>query len=107
MILHPTGVPEIDVSEINLLDFDRFAAGGVPHEWFTYLRKHAPIAHHPEPDGPGFYVFSRHDDVVAIGRDPSRFSSDARVGPITQLDEPTPEVLELMSVGADGQNMIT
>ena len=38
---------EIDISgvtfdDINLLDSKAFT-GGVPHEWFAYLRKNAPV----------------------------------------------------------------
>ncbi len=66
----------MELSDINLLNKDRFIEG-VPHEWFTYLRKNAPIYFHPEGDGgKGFWVFSKYDDVVAIGRDAKRFSSD-------------------------------
>jgi len=78
----------MDLSDINLLDLDRFTEG-VPHEWFTYLRKNAPMYHHPEPDGPGFWVFSKHEDVVAIGRDAKHFSSDqARGGVVGLIDVP-------------------
>ena len=61
----------MDLSDINLLDLDRFIEG-VPHGWFTYLRHNAPIYHHPEPDGPGFWVLTKHADVSAVGRDASR-----------------------------------
>jgi len=70
------------VEEINLIDRDVFAKG-VPHEWFTYLRQHDPIFHHDEPDGPGFWVLSRHADVRAVSRDPVTYSSD----PVTPLEE--------------------
>jgi cholest-4-en-3-one 26-monooxygenase len=103
--LHGIEVPEIDVSEINLLDLDRFAMG-VPHEWFTHLRRNAPVAHHPEPNGPGFYVFSRHEDIAAIGRDPLHFSSDASRGPIVGLEEPTIEQAAVMEVADAGHSMI-
>jgi cholest-4-en-3-one 26-monooxygenase len=99
-------VPEIDVAEINLLDLDRFASTGVPHDWFVHLRRHAPIAHHPEPDGPGFYVFSRHEDIAAIGRDAAHFSSDAARGPIVGLEEPTAEQAAVMEVADAGHSMI-
>ena len=46
-----------------LLDRDRFAQG-VPHDWFTYLRKNAPVYKHPEPDGPGFWVVTKYDDAA-------------------------------------------
>ena len=46
----------MELSQINLLDLDRFVTS-VPHEWFTYLRQHAPVYRHPEGhDGPGFWM---------------------------------------------------
>jgi cholest-4-en-3-one 26-monooxygenase len=73
--------------DINLLDRDVFTKG-VPHEWFTYLRKHQPVFHHPEPHGPGFWVMSKYADVQAIGRDPVTYSSDQDRGGVTPLEEP-------------------
>jgi cholest-4-en-3-one 26-monooxygenase len=84
------GEGAMDESDINLLDLDRFTEG-IPHEWFTYLRHHAPIYHHPEPAGPGFWVFSKYDDVVAIGRDAKRFSSDQGRGGVVALIEIPPD----------------
>ena len=72
----------MDVAEINLLDRDVFARG-VPHSWFTYLREHDPVFHHREPDGPGFWVVSKHADVRDVGRDPTTYSSD----PVAPLEE--------------------
>jgi cholest-4-en-3-one 26-monooxygenase len=79
-----------ELSEINLLDPDVFTQG-VPHEWFTYLRKNAPVYKHPEPDGPGFWVITKHDDVSHVGRDAKTFSSSAKRGGVVGLEEPTPE----------------
>lgn len=76
----------MDLADIDLLDRDRFTKG-IPHEWFTYLRANAPIYHHPEPNGPGFWVFSKYDDVVAIGRDAKHFSSDQRRGGVVGMEE--------------------
>jgi cholest-4-en-3-one 26-monooxygenase len=77
----------MDLSEINLLDRDRFAQG-IPHEWFTHLRSHAPVWFHPEPaPGRGFWVFTKYEDVVAIGRDAKRFSSSQRRGGVVGLED--------------------
>lgn len=92
----------MELTDIDLLDRDRFT-GGIPHEWFTYLRANAPIYHHPEPDGPGFWVFSKHDDVVAIGRDAKHFSSDQRRGGVVGLEE-IPDAPEWQE---EGQLMLT
>ncbi len=76
----------MQLSDINLLDRDVFTRG-VPHEWFTYLRRHAPVYKHPEPGGPGFWVFTKHADVIAIGRNAKVFSSAADRGGVVGLEE--------------------
>jgi len=97
-------VPATDVIEqINLLDRDRFTEG-IPHEWFTYLRANAPIFHHPEPGGPGFWVFTKYEDVVAIGRDAKHFSSEQARGGVVGLEEP---LVEADWVGEGGNLMLT
>jgi cholest-4-en-3-one 26-monooxygenase len=80
-------MPDMELSDINLLDRDRFTQG-VPHEWFTYLRHHAPVYKHPEPNGPGFWVVTKYDDVVAVGRDGATYSSDQRRGGVVGLEDP-------------------
>jgi cholest-4-en-3-one 26-monooxygenase len=77
----------MELSDINLVDRDVFTEG-VPHEWFTYLRREAPVYKHPEPYGPGFWVLSKHADVVAVGRDGATFSSDQRRGGVVGLEDP-------------------
>ncbi|HVA75936.1 MAG TPA: cytochrome P450 [Acidimicrobiales bacterium] len=78
------------LEDIDLLDRDRFTRG-VPHDWFTFLRNNAPIYHHPEPKGPGFWVFTKLDDVTAIGRDARHFSSEQSRGGVVGLEEPEVE----------------
>ncbi|MGQ0826465.1 MAG: cytochrome P450 [Actinomycetota bacterium] len=75
----------MQLSDIDLLDRDRFTRG-VPHEWFTFLRKQAPVYKHPEPGGPGFWVITKYDDVVAVGRDGATFSSAQRRGGVVGLE---------------------
>lgn len=83
----------MQLSDIDLLDRDRFTEG-IPHDWFTFLRREAPVYHHPEPGGPGFWVITKHEDVVAVGRDGTTFSSDQKRGGVVGLEGPT-----------DGSNM--
>ena len=96
----------MQLSDIDLLDRDRFTRG-IPHEWFTWLRQNAPISHHPEPDGPGFWVFTKHDDVTAIGRDAKHFSSDQARGGVVQLEEPSVEQRENARLQEGGNLMLT
>ena len=55
---------------IELYDPDVYATG-VPHEQFRWLREHAPLYWHTHPDGAGFWLVSRHADVVAVSRSDS------------------------------------
>ena len=76
---------DVQLEDINLLDRDVFGTGGVPHEWFTYLRAHQPIFRHPEPHGPGFWVVSKYADAQTVSRDPDTYSSDP-VAPLEQVN---------------------
>lgn len=59
---------------IDLLSVGSFA-GSQPHDQFNWLRKNDPVHRHEEPDGRGFWVVTRYEDVKTVGRDPERFSS--------------------------------
>jgi cholest-4-en-3-one 26-monooxygenase len=76
----------MDLTDIDLLDRDVFTRG-VPHEWFAHLRGHAPIFHHDEPDGPGFWVITTHEDVTALNRDWETASSDQARGGVVMIEE--------------------
>jgi cholest-4-en-3-one 26-monooxygenase len=76
----------LDLNEIDLLDRDEFTKD-IPHDWFTWLRANQPIYKHPEPDGPGFWVITKHADVVQCNRDAASFSSDQGRGGVVGLEE--------------------
>ncbi len=76
----------MNTTEINLLDRDRFTQG-IPHEWFTWLRANEPVHHHDEPDGPGFWVITKHADVITCNRDSATFSSAQARGGVVGLEE--------------------
>ncbi|MEO6987883.1 MAG: cytochrome P450, partial [Aquihabitans sp.] len=77
---------DLTMPEIDLLDLDRFT-DGVPHDWFTWLRANDPVYFHPEPDGPGFWVITKLEDVIACSRDHTTFSSAAALGGVVGLAE--------------------
>jgi cholest-4-en-3-one 26-monooxygenase len=59
--------------DIDLVDPDLYANGGIPHEQFRWLRENAPVyRHHGDPD---FWAITRFDDVVHVSRHPEIFSS--------------------------------
>jgi cholest-4-en-3-one 26-monooxygenase len=76
----------MELSDVDLLDRDKFTAGP-PHDWFTWLRENAPVFKHAEPGGPGFWVITKYDDVVAVNRNAKSFSSDQRKGGVVGLED--------------------
>ncbi|MFI5296609.1 MAG: cytochrome P450 [Polyangiales bacterium] len=82
------------LADIDLFDPDTFVHG-VPHDAFRTLRAEAPVYFHKEPSGPGFWVITKYDDIVAISKDPGRFSS-ARGG--TNIQDYPPEDLSLIQL---------
>ena len=75
-----------DADEADLLDLDRWAAEGPPHDWFARKRAESPVWRHPGPDGTrGFWVVSDHEHVTALGRCPHVMSSDEDNGGIVGL----------------------
>ncbi len=99
-------MPPIQLADIDLLDRDVFAQR-VPHDWFAYLRAEAPIYHHPEPGGPGFWVFTAHEDVSVLNRDWANYSSEQSRGGVVSLEDPPPEVqAEMDAVGDAGRLML-
>ncbi len=86
---------------------------GFPQDTFTWLRANDPVHwHHPTdrtPDGEGFWVVSRHADVVAVQRDAETYSSEtggARTGGGTGIkDEPQAGIMLNMTDGARHQRL--
>ena len=78
--------PSIDFSDIDLTDSKNFVSG-VPHEWFTFLRKNAPVWWHEETDGPGFWAVTGYDECTTVNRDYEHFSSNKKATYIWDLDE--------------------
>lgn len=65
-------------------------ARGVPHREFRYLRQHAPVSWHDEPDGrAGFWAVVRYQDLASVSSDWRTFSSAWG----STLEEMTPEEL--------------
>jgi cholest-4-en-3-one 26-monooxygenase len=62
------------LSDIDLADVDNFN-DGMPHEWFTRLRKQAPVFWQDEADGPGFWNVTKYADLITVSRQPNLFSS--------------------------------
>ncbi len=64
----------MSLAGIDLTNPDHFVPG-VPHGAFRRLRREAPVHFHPEGDGPGFWVLTKHADVKHVSKSPDVFSS--------------------------------
>lgn len=62
--------------KIDLISVASFAHGQ-PHDQFRWLRANHPVFRHEEPDGPGFWAVTRHQDICTVSRDPQTYSSYA------------------------------
>ncbi|ABG03998.1 cytochrome P450 [Rubrobacter xylanophilus DSM 9941] len=80
----------VPLEEIDLSDPDAFVER-VPHEWFRTLRREAPVFFNPEPDGPGFWVVSRYEDIREVHRRWDIYSSE--IGG-TSLEDLEPDQIE-------------
>lgn len=70
---YPEAYPRVGGLAFN--DVLTFVAGQ-PYEAFSRLRATSPVCWHPEPNGlPGFWVVTRHADVMRVNGDPQTFSS--------------------------------
>ncbi|HEY7137587.1 MAG TPA: cytochrome P450 [Acidimicrobiia bacterium] len=64
------------VDPLDLVDPERYARRGYPHDVWTRLRREAPVASFA-PDGfEPFWAITKHADVVEISKQPLRFSSE-------------------------------
>jgi cytochrome P450 len=64
----------ISIGGVDLTDPDTFGKG-MPYEAFRELRRRAPVAWHPFKDGPGFLALTGYDEVLAVSRDSTTWSS--------------------------------
>jgi cholest-4-en-3-one 26-monooxygenase len=96
---------ELDISgitpgDIDLTDSERFAKG-VPHEWFAYLRRNAPVSWHEEADGPGFYAVTSHALCTTVNRDYEHFSSYKKATFLWDLPESELAMQQMLMLNMD------
>jgi cytochrome P450 len=77
--------------QIDVYNPDHYS-GGIPHDQFAWLRKNAPVYWQEHPQGHGYWVLSKHADVLAVSRDSKTFS--AEVG-FVMVDDLPPDILEM------------
>jgi cytochrome P450 len=90
----------VNPEDIDLCNQDNFVAQ-VPHEMFSYLRQEHPVFWQEEADGPGFFAFTRYEDVVKINQDNATFSSARRTALIPEMADDDLAQQQLMMLNMD------
>jgi cytochrome P450 len=72
----------------------RLFRDGIPHDYFAFLRREAPVSYQPKADGGGFWSVVKHADIREIELDWQRFSSSAGVA-----IQPQPPAFQEMATG--------
>jgi cytochrome P450 len=86
----------ITPDQIDLADPDNYVEG-IPHDWFAYLRKEAPVSWQSEPaPNRGFWAVTRYDDLVEVHRNWQTFSSELGAVSLEELDEEQLEIRKTM-----------
>ncbi|MEO6205592.1 MAG: cytochrome P450 [Mycobacteriales bacterium] len=82
--------------DIDLIDPDTFL-DGVPLAQFAVMREQSPVFWHPQPGawGDGFWVITRHADVVEVSRQSEIFSSYERGALLHTGDQDEDQALEM------------
>jgi cholest-4-en-3-one 26-monooxygenase len=82
--------------DIDLIDPETFA-DGLPLEQFAVMRDQAPAFWHPQPGtwGDGFWVITRHADVMEVSRQPEVFSSYERGALLHTGDQDEEQALQM------------
>ena len=65
----------LDIDPLDLVDPERFASHGYPHEVWTRLRAEAPVAYIEPPGHPPFWAVTKYADVQYAASQPQLFSS--------------------------------
>jgi cytochrome P450 len=76
---------------IDVYNPDHYTAG-IPHDQFAWLRANAPVYWHEHPAGHGYWVLSKHADVLAVSRDFKTFSAEAG---FVMVDDLPPDILDM------------
>jgi len=65
-----------DPTTVDLIDPDFYVAHGYPHDAWTWLRENDPVRFIEREQGSSYWAITRHDDIMAIGKDPARFLNE-------------------------------
>src|ERR1700720_1913984 len=65
----------MNIDPLDLVDPERYARRGYPHEVWSRLRAEAPVARGDPPGYEPFWAVTKHADILQISSQPLRYSS--------------------------------
>jgi cholest-4-en-3-one 26-monooxygenase len=65
----------LDIDPLDLVEPERFARNGYPHDVWTRLRAEAPVVYLEPPGHPAFWAVTKHADIVEVATQPKIFSN--------------------------------
>ena len=77
-----------DITTDHVIDPDRYATSGYPHEAWSVLRREAPLHWFSLGQRPGFWAVTRRADIVSLSKQPTRFINAPRLAVFA--DSPSP-----------------
>ena len=78
-----------ELTTADLIDPDRYAAEGYPHEAWRILRRESPMHWFDLGERPGFWAVTRRADIVWLSKQPERFLNAPRLAVFA--DSPPPD----------------
>ncbi len=74
--IHPVGGFDgrARIEGIDIAELDQYQKRGVPHDALTTLRHKAPVYWHDEVEGTGFWLITKHEDIIEVSKNPAVFS---------------------------------
>ncbi|MBF8186734.1 cytochrome P450 [Nonomuraea sp. K274] len=84
---------------IDLVDRDRYASSGPPHDQLTWLRANSPV--HWHQGEPSFWAVTRYEDVVHVSRHSDLFSSARKLALFDDAGEEQVAMQRLMMLNQD------
>ncbi len=69
----------LTLDNLDIVNADLYASQGYPWEAWDILRREAPVYWYDRPGIDPFWVISKHDDILAVSREPEIFANNPRL----------------------------
>lgn len=100
-----SAAPSID--SFNVVHPKDYAEKGYPHETWSWMRANDPVFRWEEGGGIPFWCITKHEDIMAIGRDPSRFVNGPRLVISHEAEVDTGDMFPATLIQMDNPNHST